>query len=170
MSASNRWLILIAAVTALLIGASLAVASLVDREVEYDIATPEGTVQVYLRAVADRDATAAFEFYSADLRASCEIAHLRDSLQWRSENFRASLRDVIERDATVEVSVAIVETYGSGPFDRGESTFNQVFVLTAEDGGWRFVEVPWPSWCPTPATSLPGLPGTTTDQGSRLWG
>lgn len=161
MSASSRWLIGIGVATAVLVAASLLVANLVDREVEYDPASPEGTVQAYLRAVTESDASSAFAFYSSDLQARCEIEQIRDSLQWGPEGFRVSLRDVDEFDDRVEVTVAITQVYGSGPFDRSESTFDQVFVLQQEADGWRFVEAPWPSWCPTPA------PRTNSDLSPR---
>ncbi len=151
MSASSRWLIGIGIATAVLVAASLLVANLVDREVEYDPASPEGTVQAYLRAVTENDASSAYAFYGSDLQARCEIEQIRDSLQWGPEGFRVSLREVDEVDDRVEVTVAITQVYGSGPFDRSESTFDQVFVLHSEADGWRFVEAPWPSWCPTPA-------------------
>lgn len=156
MSASTRWIVLIGAATLTLVLASVAVAQFVDREVEYEIGTPEGAVQAYLRAVTERDATTAHSFYSAELRDSCDITHLRDSLRWESDNFRATLSDVVSQGDTTEVRVSIVQTYGSGPFGRSESVFEQTFVLADIEGDWRFVEVPWPSWCPEPATPARG--------------
>lgn len=167
MSAATRWLIGIGVATVMLVVASVAVARLVDREVEYDVGTPEGTVQAYLRAVAGGDATTAYGFYSTDLQDSCEITNLRDSLRLGTEDFRATLRDVTERADTVEVRVSLMQTYGSGPFDRGESVSEQVFVLTAEGGGWRLVEAPWPSWCPTP---VPPARGAATGTEATIWG
>ena len=54
---------------------------------------------------------------------------------------------MIERAETTDVSVSITERYGGGLFGN-ESTFEQVFPLTQEDGAWRLTEAPWPLWCP----------------------
>src|SRR5690606_71455 len=130
------------------------------REVDLDASTPEGTVQAYLRAVADGDATTAYAFYAPDLQQECDISYLRDSLRYGADDFRASLGEVTERGDTVEVTLAITQIYGSGPFGRSESTFDQVFILQDTAEGWRLVEAPWPSWCPIPA---PGERGAATD-------
>jgi len=172
MSASSRWLVVIAATTVILVAAGLVAAQVIDREVEYDVSTPEGTVQAYLRAVAEGDATAAYAFYGASLQEHCDVTYLRDSLRWGAENFRASLRDVVTREDTVEVRISLVQTYGSGPFGRSESVFDQVFVLEESPDGWRFTEAPWPSWCPVPATPASprgALPVQADGRGAELW-
>jgi hypothetical protein len=158
MSASNRWLLLVGAGALALVIVSLVVALAIDREAELDPASPEGTVQLYLRAIADRDAQGAYEFYSGELQDRCDIGYLRDSLRHRSSDFRATLVEVTPRGDVTEVVLAVTEIYGSGPLGRSDYTFNQVFVLEEAADGWRFVEPPWPSWCPFPAVpySEPG--------------
>jgi hypothetical protein len=150
MTASTRWLAIVGGVTVALVVVSLVVAQIAGREVELDLATPEGTVQAYLRAVAEGDSTSAYAYYSPALQARCDISYLRDSLRFRSTSFRASLGEVTERGDTVEVRISITEIYGSGPFGRSESRFEQLFILEETEAGWRFAEAPWPSWCPVP--------------------
>lgn len=165
MATSTRWLLTVAGAAAVLIVISVAVALAVDREADLDLTTPEGTVQAYLREVAAKDAAGALEFYSADLAARCEAREVRDSLRYGADDFRASLDDVTNRGATTEVTVSITQIYGSGPFDRGESAFQHVFVLTEAAQGWRFTDPPWPSWCPTraplPTATAAPVPGVS---------
>ncbi|MCK9486845.1 MAG: hypothetical protein M0R73_09140 [Dehalococcoidia bacterium] len=154
MATSTRWLLAVAVAAAALVVVSVAVALVVDREADLDLDTPEGAVQAYLRTVADRDAAGALEFYSEDLAARCEARDIRDSLRYGPDDFRASLEAVTPRSGTpplTEVTVSLTQIYRSGPFDRGESTFREVFVLTETPEGWRFTEPPWPSWCPRAA-------------------
>lgn len=169
MTASTRWLFVVAGAAAVLIVVSVIVALAVDREADLDLTTPEGTVQAYLRTVAEKDATAALAFYSDDLARSCEVSAIRDSLRYGADDFRASLDDVTVRGDTTEVSVALTQIYGSGPFDRGESTFQQVFVLVETSEGWRFSEPPWPSWCPRSVPTSVPTPAATAVPGVARW-
>lgn len=155
MSASTRWLVIVAGVGALLVAVSVVVALAVDREEEFAAGTPEAAVQAYLRAAAEGDATAVVEMFSADLQARCDTRQIRDTLRWNPNDFRATLRDVTERGDTTEVRLGITQIYGSGPFGRNESTFEQVFVLAEGTDGWVFVEPPWPTWCPLAEPTSP---------------
>lgn len=150
MTASNRWLVIVAVATVALIAVSLGVALIGDSEADLAPSSPEGTVQAYLRSVADRDATAALAFYSDELASRCEVSQIRDSLRFGPDDFRATLGDVTRRGDDTEVVVRLTQMYGYGPFGRSESTFEQIFVLQETSEGWRFVEAPWPSWCPEP--------------------
>ena len=167
VSASTRWLIVVAGVTVALVLASVLVAQLAGRETELELDTPEGAVQAYLRAVADGDAQAAYGFYSAALQERCDLSSVRDSLRFREEDFRATLGEVIDRGDTVEVLVDLTQFYGDGPFGRGESTFQQVFILEKADTGWVFVEPPWPTWCPVPVPD--GRPSTSVPGEAYAW-
>lgn len=167
MAPSTRWLGVVAAVTVVLVVASVLVAQLAGREAELAPDTPEGTVQAYLQALADGDANLAYSFYSPALQERCEPSNVRDSLRFGVEEFRATLGDVIDRGDTVEVVVDLTQFYGDGPFGRGESTFQQVFVLEEVDGEWVFVEAPWPTWCPAPVPE--GRPSTQTPGEVSAW-
>jgi len=152
MSGSTRWLVAVAGVIGAAVVVSVVVAALAGGEDEFPEGTPEATVQSYLRAIADRDATAAFAFLSTDLDERCgEIP--REAVVQRGDNrFRATLTETTVRDDTTEVEVEITEIYGSDPFGGGEYSFRHVFVLVEEAGEWRFDEAPWPLYCPQPAT------------------
>jgi hypothetical protein len=150
LNSSTRWLVGILSVTAVLVVASVAVALLGDREADLPEGTPQAAVQAYLRAVADGDSTAAMEWYSPELLERCEPSYLRDSLRWGPGRFRATLGEVIARDGAAEVRVTVIQTYGDGPFGRSESRFEQSFFLEEYAEGWRFVEPPWPTYCPIP--------------------
>ncbi len=163
MAPSTRWLAAVAAVTGVLVAVSLVVGLAWDREADLDAGTPEGTVQAYLRAVADRDASAALGFYAPALRDRCELSYVRDSLRWRTNDFRATLAHVNQQGEATEVTITITEVYGSGPLGRNESTFDQVFLLEQVDSEWRFVEPPWPTWCPVEARPGVVVPDATAE-------
>ena len=146
MTRSTRWLLAVIAVVAVLAVVAVAIA-LTTGEDELDPGTPEGAVQAYLRAVADRDAEAAYAWFSSDLQDRCRISNVRDALQYGPEDFRAQLNKVVPRDGTVDVFVEITQRY-QGDLLGNSSSFSQVFSLTEEDGAWRFVDASWPVYCP----------------------
>ena len=152
MSGSTRWLIAVAAIIGAAVVVSVLVAALAGGEEEFPDGSPEAAVQSYLRAIADRDATAALAFLSTGLTERCgEIP--REAVVQRGDNrFRATLTETTVRDDTTQVEVEITEIYGSDPFGGNEYGFEQVFVLVQENGEWRFDEAPWPLYCPGPVT------------------
>ena len=147
MARSTRWLLGVMAGVLGLIVLALVVALTAGGETDLDADTPGGTVQTYLRAVAESDADAAWALFGSELQDRCSLASVRDALRYGPRDFRAQLGEVIERAETTDVSVSITERYGGGLFGN-ESTFEQVFPLTQEDGAWRLTEAPWPLWCP----------------------
>lgn len=156
MSASSRWLVAAGAVVAAIVLGAVAVGAFIDREQTYPAGSAEAAVQGYLRAVADQDATTAFTYISDELVDECG-EFPRESITQRGDyRFRATLVETIARDGTTEVNVEITERWGSPPFDGGDSTYRQSFVLI-QAAGWRFSEVPWPLYCanPKPAPAIP---------------
>jgi len=159
MSASTRWLAAVGGVIAAAVLVSVIALALTSGEQEFPAGSPEDAVQRYLRAVDDRDATTAFEFFSAQLAADCAPLP-RDSITYRGDQrVRATLVRTVERAEHVEVEVRITENYGGGLFDSGYS-WTTTFVLIQEDGDWRFSEMPWPLYCsrPYPASTSPEVP------------
>ncbi len=146
MTRSTRWLLAVIAVVAALTVVAVLIATTTGED-ELDPDTPEGAVQEYLRAIADRDAEAAHAWFSSELQQRCAVSHVRDALQYGPGDFRAQLSEVIQRDGTVDVFVDISQRY-EGDLLGNDSTFSQVFSLTEEDGAWRFVDDPWPVYCP----------------------
>ncbi len=151
MTASTRWLAVVAGTIVVAVVTGILVTTLAGGERTYAPDSPERVVQDYLRAVSDRDATAAFAFFAPDLLAKCEPKP-RESISNRgSSTLRASLDRAVTRDDTAEVRVRLTESYGTdSPFGSGDSSFTHTFVLTKLDGQWRFSEPPWPTYCPQP--------------------
>lgn len=151
MTGSSRWLAIVAGGIALAVIAGIAVTVVAGGERRYAEGTPERTVQDYLRAVNDHDATAALAFLSPAATAQCADLP-RDSITNRgSSSIRATLDRTTLRDTTAEVRVRITESYGSsGPFGNGESTMTQTFTLVQAQGQWRFSDAPWPLYCAKP--------------------
>jgi hypothetical protein len=153
VATSTRWLALVAAGIAVAVIAGIAMTTLAGGERTYAPGSPERTVQDYLRAVSDRDATTALSFFAPDLLSKCEPKP-RESISNRgSSSLRATLDRAVTRDSTAEVRVRVTESYDNGsPFGGGDSTFTQTFILTKTGDQWRFSEAPWPTYCPTPGT------------------
>lgn len=147
MARSTRWLLGVMAGVLGLVVLAVAVALTAGGEADLDPATPGGAVQTYLRAVSERDAEGAWTLFASDLQDRCPLSSVRDALRYGPRDFRAQLGEVVPRTETTDVIVSITERYGGGLFGN-ESTFEQVFPLTQEDGAWRLAEAPWPLWCP----------------------
>jgi len=149
MGASARWLVAVGGVIATAVIVSVVVAVLGNREQEFDPGTPEAAVQDYLRAIAERDTTRAFSVISHAIDEECAPFPSDAIIYGVADRFSARLKETVERGDRTEVRVALTESWGSGPFDSGESNWEHTFVLIYEDGQWRFDEVPWPLYCPT---------------------
>ena len=151
MSTSTRWLLGVGIAIAAAIVFAVVVALTVGDEQSFADGTPERTVQRYLEAVAERDASAALDFISPAVSDECGTIP-RDAITSRRDaRFRATLYETVPRDGRVDVHVTITESFGDAPFNGGESTWPLVLELTQEDGVWRFTQLPWPLYC-TPKT------------------
>lgn len=158
MSTSTRWLVGVGAAIAVASALAVVVALTVGGEEAFPEGTPERAVQLYLQAVADRDAATALDFISPALLDECGTIP-RDAITSRGNaRFRAALDETVPHDARVEVYVTISESYGDPPFGGGESTWPLVLELTDEDGVWRFTQVPWPLYCTPKAERAPAVP------------
>jgi hypothetical protein len=157
MSASTRWLVGIGVAVVAIVLVGVAVAATGGRVRAFPDGSPERTVQLYLEAVSDGDEDAALEYLSADLQRQCEDLVSRGgpiSYQGR-DGVHAALEEATVRDGLARVQVRLTETYGDPPFGGGESTHTQEFELRQFDGEWRFVESPWPLYCPVVPKPLP---------------
>jgi hypothetical protein len=152
MTASNRWLVIVAGVIAIAVVAGIAVTTLAAGERTYPEGSPERTVQDYLRAVSKRDVLGATSYLTPELQTRCEKTP-RDAIMNRtSTSIRATLdRATIRADRQAEVHVRLTEAYNAdSPFSDGGVTSTQVFLLTQSGGQWRFGDPPWPLYCPEP--------------------
>ena len=142
------WIIGAAAVLgALLIGSI--VLALLSKETEFAPGTPEHAVQTLLRAAEDDDIETAYAMLSRELQEKCALEDYADSGGYRhydngDRDIRATLRDAKVVGDTTFVEVRITQFYGGGPFDSGESSYNQRYALQQESSEWKFTEYPWP--------------------------
>ncbi|MEI6666233.1 MAG: hypothetical protein WCL53_08805 [Chloroflexota bacterium] len=148
MSSSNRWLAGVCAVVLVIVAVGVFAATR-GGPPSYPADSPEYTVQQYVRAVADRDATKATSYMSSELQARCDTLPRETITNRGRSSVRATLEDVKRSDKTATVRVGITESFGSGPFDGGDSTQTVVFELQQQADGWRFTDAPWPLYCPS---------------------
>lgn len=114
-----------------------------------DPATPEGTAQAYFRALADGDVNGAVSFFDTELAAEaerCGVGQLREV----GAGLRVVITETEFREGRAYVSVEITESYGSGPFGRGSSTFDETLVMELHGDVWLISRAPWPLYyfCP----------------------
>ena len=106
--------------------------------IEYDPATPEGTVQTYVRAVIDRDNDAAAALMAKDPECKPDPYP-----RFGNESVRVSLGKVEIDGDRASVEVRITTSGGNAPFDRYEWTEEDRFFLDREAEGWRIDIAPW---------------------------
>lgn len=142
---------MIAVVLAMLLAVSALVAALFREEDRFDEGTPERAVQEYLKAVEDKDATAAFSFLSPALVARCGSPPREAVTQRGSAAIRAVLEKTVPRGATAAVHVSLTETFRDTPFVASDTDQSLVFELAQVEGEWEFAEMPWPFsyYCPS---------------------
>lgn len=147
MSSSTRWLLGVLIGVGVIAAVGVVVA-LGTRAPSYPADSAEHAVQQYISAVADRDATKAIGSLSPEVVARCESIPREAITNRGRSSLRATLLDVTARDGVTVVRVRITESYGDAPFGGGESNMEQSFDLARGADGWRFVEAPWPLYCP----------------------
>ena len=121
----------------LLVVVALTVVALLREPVALDPTTPEGTVQVYLQALADNDYEAALQLTTAEIQQSCTPQDVSESFYY--DSFTATLGETFEMGTVTVVEVAINQTdvgLSSGYFEQIE--------LTDEEGDWAITGDPWP--------------------------
>jgi len=140
-SPSTRWLLGVGLALLVLSAAAVIVAT-VERDADLDPSTPEGTVQTWLRAIANRDFATARRTFSPELRADCSDTVLRNAVG--PDEFRATLLGTTESGGTVEVHAEVTVVFTDPLFGGGEYSLETYFVLRPSAGGWEFVQPPWP--------------------------
>ncbi len=121
----------------LLVVVALTVVALIREPVALDPTTPEGTVQVYLQALADNDYEAALQQTTAEIQEACTAQDISDNFYY--DSFTATLGATREMGTVTVVEVAINQTdvgLSSGYFEQIE--------LTDQEGGWAITGDPWP--------------------------
>lgn len=134
---SNRILAFIVALTLALAAVAAFLTS--SREVkELTPSSPEGVVQLFLKAVIDGKNEDAANYFSST--STCDASDIDRS--WMPETVRVNLSDkeIVGDKAFIEISVDISS---GGPFDDYYvETHN--YRLAQENGVWRILGIPWP--------------------------
>ena len=105
-----------------------------------DPATPDGAVQIYLRAMLEGDTETATARLSSS--TGCDEGDVASAFVTNSA--RIVLVDSTVDGATAIVTVEIIESSGSGPFEGSEFSHEERFTLRNEEGSWLLVDEPWP--------------------------
>lgn len=134
---TNQILSIIVVLT-LVLAAAAAFLTSTQKTTEYESVTPEGVVQMYLRAVIDGKNEDAARYFSQS--TTCDATDIDRS--WMPENVRVNLNDSrIENDkAYIDVAVDISS---GGPFD-DYYTEKHTFRLARESNQWKILGIPWP--------------------------
>lgn len=134
---SNRILAVIVGFTLILAAVAALLTS--SREVkELSPNSPEGVVQLFLKAVIEGKSEDAADYFSAT--TTCDASDIDRS--WMPETVRVNLADqeITGDRAFIEITVDISS---GGPFDDYYvETHN--YRLAQEDGNWRILGIPWP--------------------------
>jgi hypothetical protein len=133
----RKWVFPVVAATILL---ALTLIALFREPVVLDGDTPEGTVQAFLQAIADKDFDAARGYLSAGLQEECTVTDIASAGPY--ESFTATLGrvDDLDEGALVYVSLRLgidssLDTYTIDPGP---------YRLQQESGEWGIAEVAWP--------------------------
>lgn len=108
------------------------------RSTDFDVATPEGTVQAYLRDVFDNDLEQAATYLDPD--GECTLEDLRD--EYYQDAGRVVLIDTDTSESEARVAVDVV--YPSEPLDTDAYTERQTYRLVSTDDRWVLRGTPWP--------------------------
>lgn len=105
-----------------------------------DEATPAGTVQAFLQAIAANDFDAAHDQLSPSLQEECSTADIASAGPY--ENFTATLGDVEEFEGETIVQVSL--RLGDGSSLDGYTFDPGPYRLQRESGEWGITEIAWP--------------------------
>ena len=162
-SSSSKWLAGagLAVLAIIVVSVVVAVLNRSQSPVTLPEGTPEGTVQRFLLAIEEGETRQAYDYLSDELQEKCTFAHFQDTTRQfdrrglnDGRDRRITLESTQPIDDTVAVMVRITEFNVSAPFNVNEYSYTQEYVLGELDGGWRFVDEPWPmTWCPEPPRS-----------------
>jgi hypothetical protein len=127
--------------------------------------TPQGTAQRYLLAIEQGESRKAYDYLGSGLQERCTYQRFRETVQQferldrgAAEDLRVTLQGTRPVDGMVEVRVRITQFRVSAPFNVSDYSHDQRFTLEKQAGSWRFIDPPWPSWCPEPAKVPPPPP------------
>lgn len=132
----NLVLAIVAAVVVLL--AAVAALLAVNRQPpDLDPSTPEGTVQLFVRAVLEGDDEEAVGYLDPSLGCKAPLPDL-----YRPQGATLTLVDSVTRGDTAEVTIDITEQAGVGLF--GSWSHRETLQVRAEGDGWLIQRDSWP--------------------------
>lgn len=108
------------------------------RAKDFDVGTPEGTVQSFLRDVFDDDLEQAATYLDPD--GACTLEDLREVFY--QDAGRVVLIDTSTIDSGARVEVDVV--YPTQPLDTDAYAERQIYRLVSTADGWVLQGVPWP--------------------------
>ena len=139
------WLIGGAAFLVVLLAASVVVA-LTEREEPLPEGTPERAVQLFLVAAEEEDLKTAYALLSEELKEKCSVEGFA-SKRFGSRDLKGSrvtLEETKVLNGSVVVIARVTRIQGSGPFGTSESSHEERFTLSRDEGEWRFTYFSWP--------------------------
>ena len=158
---AKGWLIGGGIFLGVLLVASIILALTQRGDVSFPEGSPEAAVQNFLKAAETEDFQVAYDLLSADIKAECE---LQDFVGQRFPGDR-SFDDstvTLERTSTAGdttfIIVRITQVYNNGIFGKSESSHQQRYALSQEDGEWHFTDYPWPFFNCGPFKPAPVAP------------
>lgn len=127
-------------VIALVLLAVSAFLSSTREEKTYSSSTPEGIVQLYLKAIIEGKNDIAAQYFAAN--SECDASDIDRA--YIAETLRVNLiSSSIEADAAyVKIDA---NTSSGGPFEDGYNE-SHTYRLVKENGAWRLTGIPWPLW------------------------
>lgn len=104
---------------------------------DLDPSTPEGTVQLFMRAVLEGDDDEAVRYLDPSLGCKAPLPDL-----YRPQGATITLVDSVTRDGTAEVTIDVTEQAGVGLF--GSWSHRETLRLRAEADRWLVQRDSWP--------------------------
>ena len=144
---STRWLAGASAFVAALALVAIVVALVVGRGDPEALPSdsPEGTVQRYLQAIADRDYDSAYALVDPAVREQCSANDFRHAAHWfEGRQFSARLTGIRTFADETEVSLRISESFEPPPLGRGEVGQDVHYRLAEVDGVWLLTSFGYP--------------------------
>ena len=116
-------------------------------EPEFEPGTPEAVAHGYIAAVFAGDVDVAFTYLSDELQNRCLAEDLRRG--WVPDSARVVITDTEVNGDRAVVRIRIGERQPGQPFSMGETSYEEMLIMTRTGDGWRISEAPWPIYfCP----------------------
>ena len=157
----KAWLVGGAAALAVLLVVSI-VLGVTQQAEQLQEGTPERTVQQYLIAADQEDYKTAYSLLTKELRDQCPMERFAAGSfggRTKLDSRRVTHEGTKYVDDTAVVTARVTNIGGGGPFGTSESSYEQRFTLSLEEGEWRLARHFWPFFgCDGPFRAEPAEP------------